>query len=406
MKTSLAPLEVAATQGCKIHLAEGQTLIDGIASWWTAAHGYNHPHITQAIINQVQQLPHIMLGGLVHKPATRLCQRLGQLLGDTLHHVFFSDSGSVSVEVAIKMAVQYWQNHNEQRNKIICFQHGYHGDTFLTMALSDEGWMHDGMRAMLPKHFLQAIPDSDLLLAQFEKFLSQHAHTIAALIIEPLVQGAGGMKFYSPKTLDALCSLCKQHDILVIFDEIFTGFGRTGRLFAFEQCQTIPDIICLSKALTGGTLPLAATIANKKVYDAFLSDAPEKALMHGPTFMANATACAAANASLDLFENEPRLNQVSDIQAILKSELAPLRDVPGVIDVRVQGAIGVIQCQPFSTEELNWLKTQFIEDGVWLKPFYDIVYTTPALTISTEDLHQVTQSMINNVKNTKKVVEI
>jgi adenosylmethionine-8-amino-7-oxononanoate aminotransferase len=400
MQTAPAPLEVVSTSGTSLTLANGRTLIDSVASWWTACHGYNHPHIVAAIIQQASIMPHFMLGGLVNPQATRLAQRLSNLLPCDLDYVFYSESGSVAVEIAMKMALQYWINHQEKQKKnFIYFENGYHGDTFFTMSVSSPAdGIHPPFEGVLPKQCLQPLPITDNMLEDFESWVSKNNTTIAALLIEPLVQGAGGMKMHQPSVLQAIVEICQKHNVLVIADEVFTGFGRTGTLFAIEQAQVIPDIICLSKALTGGTLPLAATIARKHVYDAFLGMDANKGLMHGTTFMGNALACSAANASLDLFEQEPRLSQVADIEGILKQSLSCLKDVPGVKDVRVKGAIGVVQLPWHLGLELNWFKQQFVDDGIWCRPFADIVYIAPALTIDTHALNHITTSLIRCIK--------
>lgn len=400
MQTTLPPLEVVRSQGSTLTLSDGRELIDGVASWWTACHGYNHPHIVSAIQEQASILPHVMLGGLIHPQAQRLGNRLTKLLPGDLNAIFYSESGSVAVEIAMKMALQYWKHRQEnQRHKFISFEHAYHGDTFFTMSVCDpcEG-MHKLFHDVLPAQYFHKLPSTDSLLTEFESWLSKNASSVAALIIEPLVQGAGGMKMHSPQTLHAICTLCQHYGVLVIADEIFTGFGRTGSLFAIEQADCVPDIICLSKALTGGTLPLAATIAREHVYNAFLDEDPEKALMHGTTFMGNAIACAAANASLDLFESESRLNQVADLEGILNHELLPLNDIKGVKAVRVKGAIGAVQLAHPIGEQINWFKQQFIQDGVWCRPLGDIIYTTPAFTIDKESLLKITASIAKQIK--------
>ncbi len=393
MKTALPPLSAASTQGSRITLSDGRVLIDGIASWWTACHGYNHPYIAEAVARQLASMPHVMFGGLIHEPAQRLAARLATLLPGDLERVFFSDSGSVSVEVAIKMAAQYWLNRGVRgRGKLVAFRGGYHGDTFATMAVCDpEEGMHSLFAAMLPQHHVVPLPHDATAHAAFDDFLAQRAGEVCAILIEPLVQGAGGMLFHDPAVLRRLRASADRHGILLILDEVFTGFGRTGTMFACEQAGIVPDIITLSKALTGGTMGLAATVARRHVFEAFWSDDPARALMHGPTFMANPLACAAAHASLDLFEQEDRLEQVAAVARQLEAELEPVRDLPGVRDVRVRGAIGVVQLDP--VPELNALKSRLIAQGVWIRPFRDIVYLTPAFTIAPDELSRLTRAI-------------
>src|SRR5476651_1645814 len=401
MKTARPPLAVTRTQGSRIVLADGRELIDGIASWWTACHGYNHPHIRQAVERQLSDMPHVMFGGLAHEPALTLARRLTALLPGDLTHVFFSDSGSVAVEVAMKMAVQYWINRGVKgRGQFVAFKDGYHGDTTGAMAVSDaEGGMHALFAGLLPQHHIVDLPDNDVRSAALEKFLSERAHTIAGIIVEPLVQGAGGMKFHDAAVLKRLRALADKYDLLLIFDEVFTGFGRTGAMFVCEAAGVTPDIIALSKALTGGTLGLAATIATPKVFEAFWSDDPKKALMHGPSYMANALACAAANASLDLFEQEPRLQQVATISSALLQGLAPCRSMPGVKDVRVKGAIGVIEMERI--DDLDALRARFVEQGVFVRPFGNIIYLTPAFTIAGDELKTLTDAVVKVVHTLK-----
>jgi adenosylmethionine-8-amino-7-oxononanoate aminotransferase len=394
MKTARLPLPVVHTQGCRIMLADGRELIDGIASWWTACHGYNPPLIRAAVENQLAQLPHVMFGGLAHEQALRLAYRLAQLMPADLNRVFFSDSGSVAVEVAMKMAVQYWLNRGERRRaRFVGFRGGYHGDTTGAMAVCDpEMGMHALFHGLLPKHFIIDLPETEESVTALTQLLDREAECIAGMIIEPLVQGAGGMRVHKPEVLRRLRAAADRHDLLLIFDEIFTGFGRTGDMFAFEAAGVVPDIVTLSKALTAGTLPLAATVAREKVFDAFWSDDPMHALMHGPTYMANALACAAANASLDLFEREPRLREVASIAAGLARGLAPCRDLPGVKDVRVMGAIGVVELERI--EDLDGLRARFVEEGVFIRPFGSIVYLTPAFTIGEDDLATLTGAIV------------
>jgi adenosylmethionine-8-amino-7-oxononanoate aminotransferase len=390
MQTARLPLPAVRTEGSRIHLADGQVLIDGIASWWTACHGYNHPHIREAVARQLDAMPHVMFGGLGHEPAYRLATRLAKLLPGPLNRVFFTDSGSVAVEVAIKIAVQARLNRGERgRTKILAFTGGYHGDTLGTMAICDpEEGMHSLFTGLLPEHPVIPLPREAESIAAFEAFLAGHAESLAAIIVEPLVQGAGGMVLHEAAVLRRLREAADRYGLTLIFDEIFTGFGRTGTMFAFEQADVAPDIITLSKALTGGTSPLAATIASDELFAAFLSDSPGDALMHGPTFMANPLGCAAANASLDLFEREDRLAQAAAIEGQLAAELEACRGLPGVVDVRTLGAIGVVELA--GIKDPAALRARLVEQGVWIRPFRNIVYLTPALTIGAAELSILT----------------
>jgi adenosylmethionine-8-amino-7-oxononanoate aminotransferase len=384
MKTAPVPLAVKATRGCRIVLADGRELVDGIASWWTACHGYNHPHIRGAVEHQLASLPHVMFGGLVHEQALTLARRLAGMLGrGNLDRVFFSESGSVAVEVALKMARQYWRNRGiSGRDRIVAFKGGYHGDTTGAMAISDPGSGFQGTLAgAAPQQIIVDLPVDAASTSALESLLAQRSDEIAAIVTEPLVQGAGGMRFHDARVLGTLRTLADRYEVLLIFDEIFTGFGRTGTMFAFEQARIVPDIITLSKALTGGTLPLAATVARASVFEAFWSDDPAKAL-----------ACTAANASLDLFEREPRLAQVAKIEALLSDGLAPCRKLAGVKDVRVKGAIGVVELERI--QNLDALRQRFIEEGVFVRPFGSIVYLTPAFTISEADLAELTGAVV------------
>lgn len=402
MQTAPLPLPVKRTEGSRIYLEDGRVLVDGIASWWTACHGYNHPHIRAAVARQLETLPHVMFGGLAHEPAYRLSSRLAALLPGDLNRVFFTDSGSVAVEVAIKIAVQARLNRGERgRTKILAFLGGYHGDTLGTMAICDpEEGMHSLFTGLLPEHPVIALPRDAESQAAFDAYLEAHAEELAAIIVEPLAQGAGGMVFHAPEVLRHLRKAADAHGLTLIFDEIFTGFGRTGTMFAFQQAGVVPDIITLSKALTGGTLPLAATIATDALFEAFLSESPATALMHGPTFMANALGCAAANASLDLFETEPRLAQAASISAALKAGLEPCRALPGVKDVRVQGAIGVVELTVIANPAA--LRAALVAQGVWVRPFRNILYLTPALTIGAGELAILCTAIFNVLSNPKR----
>ena len=390
MKTEPPPIPVVAAMGSRLMLADGRELVDGIGSWWTACHGYGHPHIVGAVQRQLEVMPHVMFGGLAHEPALTLARRLTDLLGPPFERVFFSESGSVAVEVAMKMAVQAWLNRGERgRTRFLAFRGGYHGDTFAAMSVCDpdEG-MHALFAGTLPEQVIVDLPRDAAGEAALEAALKAHGDQLAGIIVEPLVQGAGGMIFHDPAVLRRLRHAADRHGLLLICDEIFTGFGRTGSMFAFEQAGLRPDIVTLGKALTGGTSPLAATVATSAVAAAFWSDDLGKALMHGPTFMANPLGCAAANASLDLFETEPRLEQVGAISRQLEEELEPCRGRPGVRDVRVRGAIGAVEldCVP----DLAALKARFVADGVWIRPFGRTIYLTPAFTISADELSALT----------------
>lgn len=389
MKIAPLPQAAVATKGSTITLADGRELTDGIASWWTACHGYNHPYIIKAMQAQLERMPHVMFGGLVHEPALTLAKRLCRLT--RMQRVFFADSGSVAVEVALKMALQYWRNKGRNlKDRFICFHNGYHGDTLGAMSVSDpERSMHRAFRSAVIRQYVVDIPTDEYGFAEFDSLLSGIATTVAGIIIEPLVQGAGGMRFHSADVLAEIHRIAKKHGLLFIADEIATGFGRTGNLFACDEAGITPDLMCIGKALTGGTMTLSATLAGEDIFSAFLSDSPDDAFMHGPTYMANPLACAAANASLDLFEKEPRLKQVERIEQQLAEQLSACEGLPGVVDVRAKGAIGVVQIAP---EKMDYygLREKFIALGCWIRPFGDIIYLTPALTIREDELSQLT----------------
>jgi adenosylmethionine---8-amino-7-oxononanoate aminotransferase len=398
MKRIPAPLEVARTEGSRLILKDGRELIDGIASWWTACHGYNHPHIVQAMQAQLDKMPHVMLAGLVHDGALKLAERLAKLT--SLPHVFLSDSGSVAVEVALKMALQYWRNQGKSnKDRFICFNDGYHGDTLGAMSVSDpERGMHKAFRNSVIKQYVVDIPTDEYGFAEFEALLTGVHSNIAGIIIEPLVQGAGGMKFHSADVLAEIHRITKKHHILFIADEIATGFGRTGSMFACNEAGFVPDLMCLGKALTGGTITMGATLAQEEIFQAFYRDEYDAAFMHGPTFMGNPLACAAANASLDLFEREPRLAQVEAIEQQLVQELGACEGLKGVVDVRVKGAIGVVQLDT-EQHDVYALRSRYPQEfGVWLRPFKDIVYVMPPLTISSEELSTLTHAIATSLK--------
>lgn len=390
MQTARPPLPVVATHGARLVLADGRELVDGLASWWTACHGYNHPHIAQALRDQIERMPHVMFGGLAHAPAYRLARRLAELLPGDLNHAFFAESGSVAVEIAMKMALQFHINRGQRgRTRFLSFRGGYHGDTLATMTVCDpEEGMHSLFSGVMPAQVIADLPRDAAGEAALDALLTERGGEIAAILVEPLVQGAGGMLLHGPDTLRALRRLADAHGVLLIFDEIFTGFGRTGSLFAMQAAGIEPDIVTLSKALTGGTLPLSAAVASTRVFEAFLSDDPEAALMHGPTYMANPLACAAANASLDLFEDGAWRAEVARVSAALAEGLEPCRTAPGVVDVRVLGAIGVVEFDaPVAVGDLC---ARFADEGVWIRPMGKVIYLTPAFTTPDADLALLT----------------
>ena len=383
---------VVSAHGVRLTLADGQELIDGMASWWCAVHGYNHPYLNAAMHQQISDMSHVMFGGITHAPAVTLAKRLVDLTPKGLDKVFFADSGSVAVEVAIKMALQYWHSqHQAKKNRMLTIRNGYHGDTFGAMAVCDlVNGMHSLFASVLPQHhFVDAPPmgfDRPLEtddLTELEDKMRQYQYKIAALILEPIVQGAGGMRFYSPQWLRGAAKLCKQYNILLIADEIATGFGRSGALFACDHAQVQPDIMCLGKAITGGTMSFAATLTTNEIATS-ISRGEASCFMHGPTFMANPLACAVANASLDLLEQSDWKNQVDGINKGLHQLLRPAIDLPYVEDVRVLGAFGVIQVT--QTVDLGIIQKMFVEDGVWVRPFGKLVYVMPPYVMSPEDL--------------------
>ncbi|MEK9753580.1 MAG: adenosylmethionine--8-amino-7-oxononanoate transaminase [Rhodospirillaceae bacterium] len=397
MRTAPLPQAVASTLGNRIVLSDGRELIDGIASWWAACHGYNHPHIREAVARQLETMPHVMLAGLSNEPAFRLAERLAAMAPGDLNRVFFSESGSVSVELALKMAVQYWINLGRKgRNRFITFRNGYHGDTIGTMGIGDpDNVIHGPFHGLMAEQLIADLPQTADEMAAFEAFVAANAHETAAIVMEPLVQGAGGMLFHDAAVVRFLREVADRHDVLLVLDEIMVGLGRLGTRFACEQAGIQPDVMTLSKSLTGGTLPLAATIATDRVFEAFLGETFEQCLMHGPTYAGNALACAAANASLDLFETEPRLEQVRAIEAALAPALDPCRQLEGVVDVRTRGAIGVVELETLG--DIHWIRQQFVDRGCWIRPFGNTVYLMPAFTISPDDLAILTDAIVDVV---------
>lgn len=390
---------VRRAQGVHIELADGRKLIDGVSSWWSVIHGYNHPAMNQAIKEQLHQFSHVMFGGLTHEPAAKLAQKLVEITPEGLNKVFFSDSGSVAVEVALKMALQYWHSQGQaQRTTFLALKSGYHGDTFGAMGVCDP---HSGMHHLFHQnisHNLFAEEPSCIFggdwdehsFSNFSHLLQRNRQKIAAVILEPIMQGAGGMRFYSPVFLQRVRALCDELEVLLIADEIATGFGRTGKLFACEHAGISPDIMCLGKALTGGYITLAATLCNDKVSDG-ISRGQNTVFMHGPTFMANPLACAAANASLDILLKQDWQEKVQQIESQLKAELEPCKTLSAVNDVRVLGAVGVVELkEPAKVAELQ---AQFVAQNIWVRPFGRWVYLMPPFIINEQELRQLTQGV-------------
>jgi adenosylmethionine-8-amino-7-oxononanoate transaminase len=395
-----APLfPVLSAEGCEVTLADGRKLVDGMASWWSAIHGYNRPELNQAVSAQLSRMAHVMFGGFTHEPAVRLAETLVAITPPGLQRVFFSDSGSVSVEVAIKMALQYQLSRGAaNKTRLLSLRRGYHGDTLGAMSLCDpETGMHHLFQSLLPRQFFIEAPScrfgdpwDEACLQQLKDTLQQHHHELAAFIVEPIVQGAGGMRFYHPEYLRAARRLCDEFDVLLITDEIASGFGRTGRMFACEHAGITPDILCLGKALTGGYMTLAATLCTDKVAHG-ICEGEAGVFMHGPTFMANPLACAVALESTKLLLQSPWQSRIATIENQLQKELVPLREQAAVADVRVLGAIGVVELR----EPVNMKKVvpQLVEQGVWLRPFGRLLYTMPPYVITPEQLRRVTTAM-------------
>jgi len=395
---------VESAHGVTLKLADGRELIDGMSSWWSAIHGYNHPVLNSAIEQQLQSMSHVMFGGLTHLPAVTLAEKLVNITAEPLQHVFLADSGSVAVEVAIKMAIQYWYAQGQTtKQKLLTVRSGYHGDTLGGMSVCDPvNGMHTMFQGVLPKHFFAPQPvcfdDGSNNIETLELQLQEHQSEIAAVIIEPMIQGAGGMRIYCPEYLQQLRVLCDDYDVLLILDEIATGFGRTGTLFAYEQAGIVPDILCLGKALTGGYLTLAATMTTKKVVQGISTD-DSGVLMHGPTFMGNPLACQVANASIDLLLSSPWKETVKQIEEQLKEELSICQELDVVQEVRVIGAIGIVELK--EPVDMKTMQADFVKQGVWIRPFNKLVYIMPPYIIQKNELTILTTSIHSILKNLK-----
>jgi len=387
MLTPAKVYAVASASGVTLTLADGRQVLDGMSSWWCAIHGYNVPELNEAVNAQLQSMAHVMFGGLTHQPAIDLAKTLLDITPNGLEHIFFADSGSVSVEVALKMAVQYWRGLGQShKSKFLSLRHAYHGDTFGAMSVCDPVTsMHHLFAETMPKHYF-----ADVDIQSIRAQLNSHHQHIAALIIEPIVQGAGGMHFYSPELLGLMREVCDEFDVLLIADEIATGFGRTGELFACNAAHMSPDIMCVGKALTGGYMTLAATLCSQKVSNG-IHQQSNNVLMHGPTFMANPLACAVAKASLDLLLASPWQQRIKSIEQQLIQGLAPAKNLAQVADVRVLGAIGVIEMT--QAIDINKVQDFLIRRGIWQRPFGKLLYTMPPFVMNEEQISQLTRAM-------------
>lgn len=402
--TPLTCYPVVSANGVKIQLEDGTQLVDGMSSWWSAIHGYNHPALNAAAYNQIDKVSHVMFGGITHEPAIELCKKLLRVAPSNLEHVFLADSGSVAVEVSLKMALQYWHAKGEQRSKFLTLRDGYHGDTFAAMSVTDpNNSMHSLYKGFLPEHIFADSPttgfwqdwnESDL--ESFKDKLTHHHNEIAAVILEPIVQGAGGMRIYHPNFLKGVRELCDHYGVLLILDEIATGFGRTGKMFACEHADIKPDILCVGKALTGGYMTLSATLASKDVADT-VCGGEAGCFMHGPTFMGNPLACSVANASMEILESGQWQKQTKQIESAFSELLPSLTNSPLVKEVRWLGAIGVVE----ATHPVNMevIQAHFVEQGVWIRPFGKLIYMMPPFISHYEDIEKLVAAVQSALKS-------
>ncbi|MEV0948790.1 adenosylmethionine--8-amino-7-oxononanoate transaminase [Rhodococcus sp. NPDC049939] len=393
--SSTVPLVVASAYGTRLTLADGRELVDGMSSWWAAVHGYRHPSLDAAATAQLGRMSHVMFGGLTHEPAARLAQLLVEITPTGLDKVFLADSGSVSVEVAVKMSLQYWRSRGMPgKHRLLTWRGGYHGDTFAPMSVCDpDGGMHSLWTDVLARQVFAPPPPREFDLsyvADFERLVESHSSELAAVIVEPVVQGAGGMRFHDPRYLSELRRICDEHELLLIFDEIATGFGRTGELFAADHARVSPDIMCVGKALTGGYMTLAAALCSTEIAET-ISSGEAGGLMHGPTFMANPLACAVAVASIELLLSRDWRGEIANVNGALESGLEPALEIPGVRDVRVLGAIGVIELA--DPVDMRTATEAAVASGVWLRPFRNLIYTMPPYVSTTEDVGIITAGM-------------
>ncbi|PAU39185.1 adenosylmethionine--8-amino-7-oxononanoate transaminase [Vibrio coralliilyticus] len=402
--TPLTCYPVTSANGVYIQLEGGKELIDGMSSWWSAIHGYNHPSLNNAAQEQIGKMSHVMFGGITHEPAINLCKKLLSLAPSNLEHVFLADSGSVAVEVSLKMALQYWHAKGEKRPKFLTLRDGYHGDTFAAMSVTDpDNSMHSLYKGFLPEHIFADSPKTgfhqewdDADLNDFKSKLETHHNEIAAVILEPIVQGAGGMRIYHPSFLKGVRKLCDQFDVLLILDEIATGFGRTGKMFACEHSDVEPDILCVGKALTGGYMTLSATLASKDVADS-VCGGEAGCFMHGPTFMGNPLACAVATASLELLEQGDWQHQTLQIENAFSELLPRLKQYDLVADARWLGAIGVVETtKPVNMEKIQQL---FVEQGVWIRPFGKLIYMMPPFISEPDHIEKLVGAIENALSN-------